>query len=234
MTVAQLTVDAVFRQFGIPATFTPAGGVGRPVRVIARRPDTTLRFGDTVIQAESATFELRVSEVAAVAKGDLLTVAGSDLLIQSAKRLDPDRLVWTLEACAVETGDQPVPPPTIDADTLDGLDSTAFERRSRFELPFAWGDASPRLVVRTLPGQTVSGVDLTILVPFDGTGSRLAVGTVDQPEALLGFEDCLPSEAATYSVAPNRSFPVSTDLLLTIVPGAQASQGSGVVIVTLT
>ena len=59
MTVFQGAVDATFTAFGIDATYTPAGGDAVPVRVIARRPDTIVGFGETRIHAETATFELR-------------------------------------------------------------------------------------------------------------------------------------------------------------------------------
>jgi hypothetical protein len=65
MTVFQGAVEATFAEFGIDALYTPAGGDPIPVRVIARRPDTIVGFGETRVHAETATFELRVSEVAA-------------------------------------------------------------------------------------------------------------------------------------------------------------------------
>ena len=64
MTVFQGAVDATFAAFGIDAVYTPAGGDPVPVRVIARRPDTIVGFGETRIHAETATFEVRASEVA--------------------------------------------------------------------------------------------------------------------------------------------------------------------------
>jgi hypothetical protein len=64
MTAFQGAVDATFAAFGIEAVYTPAGGDPIPVRVIARRPDTIVGFGETRIHAETATFELRASEVA--------------------------------------------------------------------------------------------------------------------------------------------------------------------------
>ena len=64
MTVFLGAVDATFTAFGLDATYTPGGGEPVPVRVIARRPDTTVGFGDTRIHAETATFEVRASEVA--------------------------------------------------------------------------------------------------------------------------------------------------------------------------
>jgi hypothetical protein len=64
MTVSQGAVDATFAAFGIEAVYTPAGSEPVPVRVIARRPDTIVGFGETGIHAEIATFEVRASETA--------------------------------------------------------------------------------------------------------------------------------------------------------------------------
>ena len=69
MTVFAGAVDATFAAFGIDAFYTPAGGEPVPVRVIARRPDTIVGFGETRIHAETATFEVRASEVAKPAPG---------------------------------------------------------------------------------------------------------------------------------------------------------------------
>jgi hypothetical protein len=99
MTVFQGAVDATFAAFGIDAVYTPAGG-GEPVsvRVIAKRPDTIVGFGDTRIHAETATFEVRASEVANPRPDDQLTMGSETFIIQSEpERRDPDRLVWTLD-----------------------------------------------------------------------------------------------------------------------------------------
>jgi hypothetical protein len=91
-------VDLTFAAFGINAVYTPAGGEPIGVRVIARRPDTIIGFGETRIHAESATFELRASEVANPRSGDQLTVGQESFVVQGEpERRDPDRLVWTLD-----------------------------------------------------------------------------------------------------------------------------------------
>jgi hypothetical protein len=96
--VARGRVDASFAAFGIDASYTPAGGEPVPVRVIARRPDTIIGFGETRIHAETATFEVRASEVANPRPGDQLTVGGEAFVIQGEpERRDPDRLVWSLD-----------------------------------------------------------------------------------------------------------------------------------------
>jgi hypothetical protein len=99
MTVFQDAVDATFAAFGIDAVYTPAGGEPVPVRVITRRSDTIVGFGETRIHAETAIFELRASEVANPRSGDQLTVGGDIFVIRGEpERRDPDRLVWTLNS----------------------------------------------------------------------------------------------------------------------------------------
>ena len=73
MTVFQGAVDATFAAFGIDAVYTPASSEPVGVRVIARRPDTIAGFGDTRIHAETATFEVRASEVPSPRPDDQLT-----------------------------------------------------------------------------------------------------------------------------------------------------------------
>jgi hypothetical protein len=98
MTVFRDAVDATFAAFGIDAVYAPAGGDPVGVRVIARRPDTIVGFGETRIHAETATFELRASEVGSPRPGDQLTVGGETFVVQGdPERPDPDQLVWTLD-----------------------------------------------------------------------------------------------------------------------------------------
>ena len=98
MTVFQGAVGATFAAFGIDATYTPAGGDPVSVRVIARRPDTIVGFGETRIHAETATFEVRASDVASPRPDDHLIVDGQTFVIQGEpERRDPDRLVWSLD-----------------------------------------------------------------------------------------------------------------------------------------
>ena len=109
MNFGQLAVDAVFQQFGTLATYTPASGPQRLLRVIAKRPDTEVRFEDTRLIASTALFEVRCSELPAFRPNELITLDGVDYAIQAARRLDPDRLVWTLESYALTPEEAPPP-----------------------------------------------------------------------------------------------------------------------------
>jgi hypothetical protein len=98
MTAFQGAVDATFAAFGIDAIYARASGDPLPVRVIARRPDTIVGFGETRIHAETTTFELRASEVASPRPDDQVVVEGQTFVIQGEpERRDPDRLVWSLD-----------------------------------------------------------------------------------------------------------------------------------------
>jgi hypothetical protein len=99
MTVFAGAVDATFAAFGIDALYTPVAGEPVPVRVIAKRPDAIVGFGETRIHAETATFELQANEIVNPRPGDQLTVGDQTFVIQGEpERRDPDRLVWTLDA----------------------------------------------------------------------------------------------------------------------------------------
>jgi hypothetical protein len=91
MMVFRGAVDATFAAFGIDAVYTPAGGDPVPVRVIARRPDAIVGFGDTRIHAETATFEVRASEVANPRSDDQLIVGGEP----SSSRASPSVAIPT-------------------------------------------------------------------------------------------------------------------------------------------
>lgn len=98
MNAFSAVVDTVFAQFGVDAVYTPNGGGAVNVRVIARRPDEIVGFGDTRVLTETALFEVRTFEIAQPQPGDRLTVDGADYVIQGEpERRDPDRLVWTLD-----------------------------------------------------------------------------------------------------------------------------------------
>jgi len=92
-------IDRLFAHFGVVAVYTPQGGAPVAVRVIARRPDQIVGFGETRLHAETTVFDVRVSEVASPRPGDTVTFDGATFVLQGEPvRGDPDRLVWTLDA----------------------------------------------------------------------------------------------------------------------------------------
>ena len=78
-------MDATFAAFGIDADLHAGGGEPVSVRVIARRPDTIVGFGETRIHAETVTFELRANEVANPHPSDQLTVGGNTFVFRVSR-----------------------------------------------------------------------------------------------------------------------------------------------------
>jgi hypothetical protein len=98
MTVFEGAVNATFVAFGVNATYAPAGGGTISVQVLVRRPDLIVGFGETRLHAETATFEVRASEVVGPRPGDQLILGSEVFLVQGEpERRDPDRLVWTVD-----------------------------------------------------------------------------------------------------------------------------------------
>jgi hypothetical protein len=92
-------VDATFAAFGIDAVYTPAGGDPVSVRVIAKRPDTIVGFGETRIHAETGTSKYGRARSRILAP----TISSSSMARPSSfrgepERRDPERLVWSLDA----------------------------------------------------------------------------------------------------------------------------------------
>ena len=98
MNGVSLAIDAVFARLGQDAVFTPQGGADILVRVISKRPDAIVEFGETRIHAETSMFEVRVSELADPLPGDQVAVGSVAYVVQGEpERRDPDRLIWTLD-----------------------------------------------------------------------------------------------------------------------------------------
>ncbi|QLH38098.1 MAG: hypothetical protein HWD60_02680 [Defluviicoccus sp.] len=101
MSVFEVAVDALFTDphLAVAGLYRPGGtDPGIEVRVIHRQPDRVGAFGQTRLVAETAVFDLRVSDIAAPVAGDTIEVDGDLFVIQGAPLRDAERLVWTIEA----------------------------------------------------------------------------------------------------------------------------------------
>ena len=92
-------VDALFANasMAVDASYVPVAGLPATVRVVQKRPDIVTEFGAARLWSESTIFDLRVSEVAAPAQGDLITIGAASFVIQGEPKLDRGRLIWTLD-----------------------------------------------------------------------------------------------------------------------------------------
>lgn len=100
----------------------------------------------------------------------------------------------------------------------------------RVVVPFAYGDATPQPVFTAPAAGTDMRVSIVIDTPFNGAGAALQVGTAAQPGALMPAAYNDPATAATYEAAPNATLASGEAIVLTITPGAGATQGAGRVV----
>lgn len=92
---------------------------------------------------------------------------------------------------------------------------------------FAWGDATPKLLVTVVANKRVYRVRLWIETPFNGTGAALTVGSVADPDELIAATENDPTSEGVYETYPDKRYLASTPVSLTITPGAGASAGAG-------
>jgi hypothetical protein len=96
---------------------------------------------------------------------------------------------------------------------------------------FAYGDATPAAVVTAAAGKVVYSVEVVIVVPFDGVGAAITVGDAAVPDRLMNAGENALTLVGSNTTAPAYRYNVDTPVLLSITPGAGASQGSGAIII---
>jgi hypothetical protein len=77
-----------------------AGGVGGgvSVRIIIRRPDQAVGFGDSRAVLPTTLIDVRRSEVTDPGSGDTVEIDGETFEVIATPTIDSLRLVWTCEA----------------------------------------------------------------------------------------------------------------------------------------
>ena len=93
-------IDALFADPNIARDATyRAQGTGEPqsVRIVTKRPDEVLDFGDSRVVTATTVAEVRVSELASPQAGDTLEIGGETFTIQGTPRRDTERLIWSLD-----------------------------------------------------------------------------------------------------------------------------------------
>lgn len=99
MNVVGTALDVLFGDPNIASDgfFVPANGDAAPIRLISRRPDEIIGFGETRVHSETTLFDVRVYEVSNPAPGDRVTFNDQNYVVQGEpERRDSDRLIWTL------------------------------------------------------------------------------------------------------------------------------------------
>jgi hypothetical protein len=103
VTAFAAALDALFADpsLSVAATWRPGGtDAGAPVRVVRLSPDRITSFGDSHFVTDAVHLEIRVAEAPALARGDLIEIAGESFEIIGEPIRDRERLLWTAEARA--------------------------------------------------------------------------------------------------------------------------------------
>jgi hypothetical protein len=101
MTAIEMALEALFSDpnLGSDALWrTGVAGDGAAVRVIRKRPDQVVGFGDSRAILPTMLIDVRRSEVAEPASGDTVEIDGETFAIIAPPVADNLRLVWTCEA----------------------------------------------------------------------------------------------------------------------------------------
>ena len=99
-------------------------------------------------------------------------------------------------------------------------------------IDFAFGDASPAIVLTLSEDTEFVLVSLQIEEVFNGAGAAIQLGVVGQPGLLMDAWQNDPGAAEVFETSPRVELALGTQLLLTINPGAGASTGRGQFILT--
>ena len=92
-------LDTLFADpnLGRDAVYSAQGSDPVTIRIMARRADQVLDFGDTRVHTGNVMFDVRVSEVPDPASGDVLEIDGENFTVQGEPVRDLERLVWTID-----------------------------------------------------------------------------------------------------------------------------------------
>lgn len=101
---------------------------------------------------------------------------------------------------------------------------------------FAFGDATPATILTVNPASAaeIALVQLEIEEAFDGVGAQIQIGVAGDADLLMAADQNLPGEVAVFETSPRVRLAGGAQVVLTITPGAGASQGRGKIIIQAT
>lgn len=99
MSVFDLASDTLFSDANMATdvVFTPVAGASVTVRAIRRAPDVVRDFMDSRLHSATAVFEIRLSDVAAIGRGDTITDGAEVFTVLGDPVRDGHRLKWVVE-----------------------------------------------------------------------------------------------------------------------------------------
>jgi hypothetical protein len=94
---------------------------------------------------------------------------------------------------------------------------------------FAYGDGTPDTIYTPSSDQVITAITLTVLVPFNGVGAKVSIGTNASPQLLVAENETDLSVLGSYEIDPEVVVAAGTPIRKFITPGAGASQGQAMV-----
>ena len=98
------------------------------------------------------------------------------------------------------------------------------------QMNFAYGDATPATIATVLANKVIYSIEIVITQAFDGVGAGVTVGDAGQLDRFMGAAENAITITGSNTTAPAYTYGVDTPVLLSIAPGAGATQGKGLVI----
>jgi len=97
---------------------------------------------------------------------------------------------------------------------------------------FSYGDATPAALGIVPAGKVIELIELIITEVFNGASPSLKIGDIITPDSIMTASENDPTSLGNYEAHPDFSFGTAKTLYLTIVPGAGATTGKGLVVIT--
>lgn len=102
MSVFDTAMQALFADanLALDATFIPATGANKEVRVVTRAPDVYQNIGQSVVHTPSLVLEVQVADCPMLTAGDIFLIDKIKYVVQGAPRRDSERLTWQVDLYA--------------------------------------------------------------------------------------------------------------------------------------
>lgn len=208
-----------------PVLWYPRAPGAQPVSAMVRfRKPTQEVYGDAVIITDHS-IKFPAGLFAGLQQGDIIDVGQAPALQrfrvkETPSQADGAQRIAFLHPVQIGT---PVPPPAPGPLPSPGSNAG----NSSQPINFSHGDASPRIALSLLTNQTVLQVNINVVEPFNGAGASFSLGTFAQPDLLVAptqIDLGIPTE---FDINPNVLLTAPTDIVLTVIAGIGATQGSG-------
>ena len=98
-------------------------------------------------------------------------------------------------------------------------------------LYFNYGDATPAILFTPGEDQVIKTISMPVLIPFNGTGAKVSIGTDADPELLIEEDESNLTVTSNYETSPIQTISAGTPVKAFITPGLGATTGRCMVLI---